>query len=58
MNIDAIAAYCDSLWQTRGAANGKLDEIASYVAPDRQGFSGAAPAKGSEGREMKFVVME
>jgi len=51
MNMDAVAAYCNSLWQARSANNSRLDEIASYVAPDRQGFTSGQPTEGSEGRE-------
>ncbi|MDR2696765.1 MAG: head-tail connector protein, partial [Deltaproteobacteria bacterium] len=49
MDMQALAVYCDALWNTRQKANAKLDEIARLVAPDRQGFSG--PALNSEGRE-------
>jgi hypothetical protein len=54
LDIDAVARFAESLWKTRQNVDGTLDEIASYVAPDRQGFNTApspAPPEGSEGRD-------
>lgn len=50
MDINVIASYCESLWGTRETINPKLDEIASFVAPDRQGFTAGKMTESDEGR--------
>jgi hypothetical protein len=51
MNEAALSQYCETLWSTRGEANSILDEIASFVAPNRQGFATTPPSPGDEGRD-------
>jgi len=49
-DMDAVARYCDALWQTRSGFNATLDDIASYAAPERGGFTAATDLP-REGRE-------
>jgi hypothetical protein len=51
MDTDALARYCESLWNARTAINSTMDEIARYVAPDRQGFTSGKLDASDEGRD-------
>jgi hypothetical protein len=50
MELDAVCKYAESVWKSRADINSQMDELASYVYPDRKGFSGNTPNQGDEGR--------
>lgn len=50
MNIRPIAALADSIWSGRDGINAVMDELARYIYPDAQGFTGKIDS-GDEGRQ-------
>ena len=53
MNIEGVIKLSESIWKGREAIAATMDELAQYIAPDRQGFV-TKPSAGEEGREAIF----